>query len=274
MKIAVIMPTKGRPAGMAASLRAFWAAQSDRHQVQYVVSYCGDDEATFAEALRLPPDMDALIQRRPDHCTPGGAINAAVAAVQADAYVGVGDDVFPMTPGWDQWIAAALEQAGPIASWTETTDQANNSYLFASSRFVNALGSPLLPDYFPYWFIDMWLAEICHFAFGNRPPIIQGLYIGGRRGKTTGMRELPLWLDLFTATRPERMELARKLVAEFPERAGGDLQEILRIYAAWDADIRHKERGFEEKFSDAREPELYYKLARERAIAILGKAAA
>jgi hypothetical protein len=169
------------------------------------------------------------------------------------------------------YLAAATKAGLHMGCWIEAGDPQNTSYMFITSAMKAALGGTILPEYFPYWFSDIWLAEVHHFAFGTRPPLINGLALGGRRGQTRGLRDLRMWMDLFTQTRVERIALAGKVAKAFPDKAGGDPKETMRLCQAWDADMRTKVAHFSKRFGDTKPAEAYYERARERALSMLNK---
>jgi hypothetical protein len=273
VKICAVIPSRRRPQQLAASLQAFHATESQQHEVAYVVSYCHDDPETRMTVLNLPVSMNIRVHRRTDHCVPGQAFNEAAEMVEADAYLGLCDDIFPLTMGWDHYIIEGLKQYGPCACWIEATDRNNTSYIFSDAKVLKAIGK-LCPEYFPFWFCDVWLAEICHFAFGQRPSLINGLMLGGRRGRTQGHHELGFWLQVFAATRIERIELASKLAAAWPFHVGGNVHDTMDICKAWDADMLSRVPIMDDRFNEQREPEPYYVLAKQRALAMLADRAA
>lgn len=271
MKIAVIVPSRHRPQSLQASIIAMDALASGRNEIAFTVSYCRDDEQTRQAVFKLPARINAKVHCRTDHCVPGQAFNEAVAATSADAYVGWCDDVFPLTQGWDLLVSGAMQRLSS-ACWIEANDRENTSYIFSQARVVKALGQ-LCPEYFPFWFTDMWLAEIHHFAFGHRPYRVDGLFLGGRRGETQGHHECVFWARLFAHTRPERIALAHKLAREFGKLMP-DGGPILRMCQAWDADFQSKCAGFDARFGERQKPEAFYERAKAKAIAMMADVAA
>jgi len=265
VKIGVIIPSRKRARSLEAVLRALMATQSAEHEIQYLVSYCRHDEHTLWVAEHLK--VEAIM--RPDDCTPGAAINHAIAHLDADVYVGLNDDVFPLTWHWDTLIARGVNHPMPIFCWQEVSDPLNCSYLICTARALRAIGQPCT-EYFPYWFCDLWLAEIHHIAFGFRPPQIEGLRLGGKRGTTQGFRDFQFWCRFFTYTRPERIRAAIKLAAEYGT-VPPNLKVVLQICRMFDADFLTKNERFSSRFADTAAPEPYYVKAKERAEAMLGQ---
>lgn len=266
--IAVIIPSRKRPEGLKAVLRALQATASGAHDVTYAVSFERDDLATEAAALSV--DGVKAFQR-PLDCTPGAAFNNAVNRLPPqDVYTGFGDDVFPLTHYWDAALAHAVNMPLICFCWQEATDPFNASYIASSGRILRAIGN-LCPEYFPYWFCDLWLAEIHHMAFGHRPGLVEGLRLcGNNRPRTQGFRDFPFWCRVFTATRGERIRLAVKLAAEYGSTPP-DLPRTLEICRAFDADFLTKAERFSKQFGDTNDPAPYYIKAKARAEAMLAE---
>lgn len=268
--IAVIIPSRRRPESLKAVLRVLQATASGEHDITYAVSFERDDLATEAAAFSVP-GVRAL--QRPLDCTPGAAINNAIDRIpQADIYTGLCDDIFPLTWHWDILMDKALRKPIIAWCWEEAADPMNASYICVSGRVRRAIGA-LCPEYFPYWFNDLWFAEIHHMAFGFRPPLLGGLKLGGQRGKTHGLRDFIFWCQVFTATRPERIALAVKLAAEYGS-APPELQKTLQICHFFDQDFRGKSERFERRFGDDDPAAPYYVLAKQRAETMLTMAEA
>jgi len=267
-RIAVIIPSRKRPESLKAVLRALQASASGIHAIHYAVSFCRDDLATEAAACSVP--FVSTFQR-PADCTPGAAFNHAVRKMPpADVYTGFCDDVFPLTYKWDEHLAHALRHPLVCFCWQEVTDPLNASYIASAGRVVKAIGD-LCPEYFPYWFSDLWLAEIHHLAFGFRPSLVDGLQLVGKRGTTQGFRDFTFWCRVFAHTRPERLRAAVKLAAEYGS-VPPDVRGTMEVCRAFDADFQSKAPLFETRFADPKVPELYYQKAKARAEAMLTNA--
>ena len=271
MRIAVVIPSRGNAQRLQGVIHALHGTASRMHTIFYVVSYCREDPETRKAVLALPAAAAVKAHMRTDHCTPGQAFNEAAAVVDADVYMGWCDDVFPLTWCWDTYVAAAAEQL-PAAYWIEAADPQNTSYGFATAKVLAALGK-LQPEYFPFWFVDIWFAEVNHFAFGRRPPLISNLILGGQRGKTQGHRETLFWAQFFAYTRPERMALGGRLAAAY-DLLPPDPRQALEACSYWDADFQSKCANHDARFNEDRAPEPYYEIAKAKALAMLAEKAA
>lgn len=269
--IAVILPSRHRPDSLAAVLRALQATASTLHDITYAVSFERDDLQTMGAAFSVP-GVKAF--QRPKDCVPGAAFNHVVNRLPPhDIYTGFGDDVFPLTLAWDCGLVAGYEKGFASWCWQEVTDPVNASYIASNARTVKALGA-LCPEYFPYWFCDVWLAEIHEFAFGHRPHIIAGLAMGAsNRGTTQGFRDFPFWCRVFTNTRGERIRLAVQLAAEYGVTPP-DIPKAIATCHLFDQNFAGKAERFTRKYADDDEPAPYYALAKQRAEAMLAKSEA
>lgn len=263
--IAVIIPSRKRAESLKAVLRALQAMASGLHDITYAVSFERDDLATEAAAFSVP---HVRAFQRPEHCTPGAAYNNAVGRLPLhDIYTGFSDDVFPLTWKWDDLMVTALRQPCVAWCWQEMTDPRNASYIAVSGRVRKAIPD-LCTEYFPYWFNDLWFAEIHHMAFGFRPPLLHGLMLCGQRGTTQGFRDFGFWCRFFAHTRHERIRAAVRLAAEYGTQPA-DLRAALEVCRAFDADFASKAERFEGRFADTQPPEAYYLKAKARAEAML-----
>ncbi len=210
MKIDVIIPSRGNPLRLMAVLTCFDALATGDHDITYRVVCDMDDPLTW-KAVSALPGMEIAI-----HAGEGplsARMNEAAREGDADVVTGAADDTFPLAQHWDGLIAVGIEGGHPAFSWQEVNDPANTTMLVFSRRWLDAIGR-MLPEYFPFWFGDTWVAEVYEMAYQRPLPIATNLPWGGKRGKTKGMRDLAFWFDFFAATREERLDEARELVGE------------------------------------------------------------
>ena len=225
MKIDVIIPSRGHPTRLMAVLTCFDQLATGQHEVTYRIVCDMDDPLTCkaAESLKL---------RTAIHIGTGNLqtrMNEAAREGEAHIVTTAADDVFPLAQDWDGILAIGIEQNLPAFSWQEVKDPTNHTNLVFSHKWLGAVGR-MLPEYFPFWFGDTWVAEVFEMAFTRSMPIIKNLPWGGKRGKTLGMRDLAFWFDFFAATRVERIAEARavcfawNIPFEMPEAMAADMQ--------------------------------------------------
>ena len=238
MKISVILPSRSRPAGMLAVLKAYDALATGNHEIHYTLIVDDDDQHTSEQSIfwnnvnYFPENTHIMEAPRVD--TVNARFNQAVEALPADAYIQACDDAFPVSFHWDALIYGAKEM--PAYSWQELNDPSNATYLCINERWREAVGR-FYPEYFPFWFADIWIAEVFLLAFAKPISVVNQLQVGGKRGHTQGMRDLRFWFDFYAATRGERWD------------------EAVKVAKAWGFTLNKSER--EEQFKMLEEGDAY-----------------
>ena len=266
MRIAVLILTRGRPAGLGGAIQAFHATASGQIPVEYVV--CGDDDdPTIEQAQELLEHLPVTwsINPRPDAL--GRAWNLGAKACDWDLALFTGDDTVPATWHWD-WRMADNAAAAPAFAWTEANDPSNCTYWATTRRWYDAVGQAA-PEMFPFWFNDTWAAEQHLFAFGKPILIDRHLVMAGRRGTTREMREVAFWFDVFAATRPQRIAEAGR-IARAHGVAPPDPAGLLDWCRRWDAEQQASVPRYNVAFAaDQVPPTARYNRLRARAAAYM-----
>lgn len=230
--IAVLVLTRGRPAGLVAAVQALHATASGDVPVQYVLC-CDDDDPTIDQSVAMLEHLPITVSRNPRPDALGTAWNlGARAAGEWDMALLTGDDTVPACRDWD-WQMAARDDL-PAFAWQEANDPTNVTYPVVSRRWFDAVGGAMVPAWFPYWFNDTWLNEVHILAFGAPMPIIEDLPMAGRRGTTREMREVAFWFSVFAATRGMRVAQAAEVARAFGREAVPNRHAD--FFARWDAE--------------------------------------
>lgn len=270
--IAVLILSRGRPAGLVGAIHAFDATASGSVPVRYVVC-CDDDDATIPAARGLLEGYPVVwsVNPRPDAL--GRAWNLGAEAAGAwDVAVFTGDDTVPATRHWDRRVMDNAASA-PAFAWTEANDPENCTYWATTRRWHDAVGAAC-PELFPYWFNDTWVAEQHLFAFGRPIPIDRHLVMAGRRGTTREMREVAFWFRVFAATRAQRLTEARRIAAAHGMGAP-DPAALLEWCSRWDAEQLSRVEIYNRAFAADVEPQTpRYRRLRGRAAELLPRVAA
>lgn len=204
VKIAVPILSRHRPQALCATLRAFHAAASGLHDIEFGVRTDPNDPETSLALASLPFAVTILNTPRPR--TIGAAYNEIIAEMTADIYAPMADDVAPVGAGWDDLIAKALPIGKPgVIAWNDTGSPNQVTYVVATKEWLSIGRGALFAEFFPFWFIDTWLAEVHLLATGRWPTIIADLKLAGPRGTTSGMRDLALWYEFFDKSRLARV---------------------------------------------------------------------
>lgn len=153
----------------------------------------------------------------PRQTTMGGAINdmAAYAAGQgAEVYVVINDDILCLSANWDQTIAEAVEKVPHGVFWWGCDPSMSQDALYpvVTEKWRSAAGG-IFTDYFPFWYDDLCLAELWLMATDSEALRLDCQIID-RPVKTTRMRELRFWQQVYTRTRVLRETQARDIAAK------------------------------------------------------------
>lgn len=269
MNIAILILTRGRPAGLVAAVKALHATAGGAANLEFVI--CGDDDDdTIGQAVAcLDVPVTLSINPRPDAL--GRAWNLGAAAARPwDLALFTGDDTVPLTHHWDRRMADLAARGLPAFAWLEANDPDNCTYWCTTRRWHDAVGRAC-PELFPYWFNDTWVAEQHLLAFGQHIHVEPDLVMGGRRGTTREMREVGFWFDVFAATRPQRIAEADRIAAAFGHRPP-DRGPVLEWCRRWDAAQQASVPRYNAAFgADLVPPTPRYRRLREAAARLLAQ---
>lgn len=210
MRIRVVLPTLRSGGKFAAVLEQMRDFASGKHEISWNVVCNEDDADTLA---RMPSWVT---------CWSGSAMvpymqrcNEAACAGEFDWLMAWTDDVYSLSCWWDEYIAHQDPVKTPLVGWRSLDESDAFSAPVMTPRFMRALGKPFTA-WFPFWFADTWVEEVHRMAFGAPVPLVEGLEtFGPKRGKTRVMRDLGFWAGFFAATRPERLQQAGRVMAEY-----------------------------------------------------------
>lgn len=152
MRIAVLVPSRGRPGRAHAMYRsAIDNALGTDRGVEVVVIVDADDPS-------LPEYVNAGL---PLHCLPErvgytASLNVVAAEVSADIFGAFGDDVLFRTRGWDQIVERTLQTPGIAYGDDLIHGRSHPSAVFMSAEIVTALGWLALPATTHQWADDGW----------------------------------------------------------------------------------------------------------------------
>lgn len=273
MKIAVIIPSRGRPLSLKAVLVALNALASGQNKISYTVladkddsdtAWCVEEVRDMIEGPQHKHTGNTLTVIQDDNRLINVRENEIAPTLRADAYMPWADDLFPMAQHWDDIVQHVIETAQvPAFSWQEANDPKNHTAIVISKKWYEATGR-LFPEYFPFWFADTWMKEVFQFAFGAGMPIVEQLSFGGKRGKTGNMRDLAFWFRVFAETRDERIEDARK-VSKAMQLSMPDPKEAIALFEQGDQMQLRNVPKYEEAFGANTTPSEYYLEAKAKA---------
>jgi hypothetical protein len=232
VRIAVLIPSRGRPLLLLETLLRMRGMESGAHDVQYVIGCDADDDQTVEMAMALLKGGFPVVPRiGKRQASLGGLVNLMAEKCPADVYCSLGDDVRVMTQGWDEVIGAAWRKEPDGLWWWCCSNDA--TFAIVSEGWRAAAGR-IFTDYFPFWYDDLWLIEVQRYVLGRKGDRLD-CWIADRAPGTHRMRDLAHWDAFFWSRREERKEQARMIC----ERLGkpfvdpGDLLD-LKPNAAFD----------------------------------------
>lgn len=276
MKITVPIASRGRPAGLLSVLTSMDALATGRNEIVYPLILDDDDFVTLDHLSRweadnlLPAGVVPLIGKRDK--TLNARMNEAMKAFPAEIYSVLPDDGFPLAQHWDEMYTVLIRNhAMPSFAWCEKNDPENATFIVLSDRWVSAVGG--FPEYFPFWFADTWILEVHALAFAKPIAVVNQLSMGGKRGKTQGMRDLEFWFKFFTQTRQERVGQAEKLARSygFTVDVRKERKEQLADFDRRDAWQLTQVARYETMFKAVEEPTEMYKQVKAAAEAWMQK---
>jgi hypothetical protein len=269
MEITLGLPSRGRPAGLLSVLTALHHLSTGENAVNYAVILDDDDYVTLEQVEHWKksgffPER-TYIKVAPRQKTVNARFNDAVAEHPADLYGQICDDAFPLTQHWDAIFAKCTQL--PAFAWEERNDPLNVTYPVVSERWRSSIGR-VYPEHFPFWFADTWIAETYRLAFGHPLSVFKQLGMGGRRGHTTGMRDLAFWFHFFAETRHERIAEAERLAEIYgcPVDVRSARREEIEQMQAADNYQLSRVAIYEAAFrANTGEPSEMYQVAKDRA---------
>lgn len=211
MKISILIPSRNRPRMLSASITALHEMKSGENEISYTIGWDKDDPETGKAISQFPNDMDVLGRNLPDDIVTIGGIWNTLAKWNdaADIYSCMIDDAFPITPHWDKVMVQMAKQYEAF-SWYEVSAPNNVGYPTCTKAWLDKVGC-IVPEHFPYWFMDTWFAEMVWFITGNPVPVSTSLALFSKQEATQNLRDLQFWWSFFTATRPLRVLEAHKI---------------------------------------------------------------
>lgn len=168
-RMAVIVPSRGRPANMVRLIQA-WSDTQARADLIFGID--DDDQETFnksddlltvARALDIP--VTVFADRRTNMAGTLNRIAVAHAQVQTEtakpryAYIGfMGDDHVPRTVGWDRILTGELQAHEPCIVYGDDLMQGRNlpTAVFMNSSIVAALGYMVPPGFKHLYLDNVW----------------------------------------------------------------------------------------------------------------------
>ncbi|HXJ61886.1 MAG TPA: glycosyltransferase [Verrucomicrobiae bacterium] len=272
MKIAVGVPSRGRPLDLAASILSLEKTRSGHHEVQYIVGHDHGDTETMEIASRLlARGVNVKSSFGPRPLGLGEINNRLIAAADKEAaFLLWTDRSVIIAPHWDHDLASGVMQFPNRVLWLDSIHLVGPAQYILPPAWRAALPGPANPAIFPFWFDDSAVEEVDALVHGFPRVALTSKCAGPRTDKTTRMRELAFWIGVFAATRPDRVREARWVSAELgiPPR---DIAPIMAHFEERDRQFLARADALMAQWSAGGEPDETYIAAKENAIALLAR---
>ena len=184
------------------------------HDVRLTLAIDSDDRQSglAAEQLRHWEGLAAIqIEQFERPLGLGELHNAMAGYTRSDAaFLLWSDRIQVITPGWDQALALAAMQFPKRVLWLDSVHLAGPGQFILPPAWRAAQGPPC-PAIYPFWFEDSAVEEIDAFVHGFPRVAVDAKCAGARRLSTTRCRDLPFWINLYAAQRPQRIEDSRRI---------------------------------------------------------------
>ncbi len=253
-EISILCATRGRPEMLGESFQSLRASTVRKEKTHLWIYVDEDDEVTRkAIEAKTIPDPGLPVHWHIAPRTAGlGQIHQALWSASGKAsevYMFASDKSHFATPGWDEVIRkkAAAHPDGVMLAFAHDPNTADQgTYPILGWNWIQTLGY-FFPGYFPFWFDDLWMDQIGRMVgrFEKLPIVIAP--VGGTRGRTQRMRNVPFWTRFFQLMLPEREDAARRLIAAMHPQDEAARNAALKAMAEVAARLAQEQ----ENFSDA-----------------------
>ena len=213
--ISLLLPTRGRPGELAASVAGLieLADRPDQVQVCYAIDPDDPGTADTVQALRRPLDHVLTATERHGYAGLHRYVNASARCATGEWFMVWNDDATLLTPGWDSLVR---EHDGRDVVLDPRTDHDNTMPLFPviPARYVRALGHLSLSPH-----CDSWWDDISNWLGILRPVdvLISHTPSGGRDDRTAlesraGARSAEFFGPELTAARQHDAAVIRDMI--------------------------------------------------------------
>lgn len=255
MKLSVLIASRGRATQLMGVVAALDGLKEGN--VEYCLRVDKDDHASIAAARSLEEayPCKVIVGDRPKHLA--STTNDLAAAATGDAFLIVGDDVFPLNLGWDGRIWRAMGACPQEVAWVRQPNDPDPVIPVITRKWYEAAGR-IFVERFPFWFADTWLVEVLMFAYDGTLRALP-VEFGGNRGKTQRLRDLEFWARIFQNAREERIEEAKRICAKLGiPFTTVNHERTLQGFLAADRNFIARCAAMEQQFGDPEPPSESY----------------
>lgn len=149
----------------------------------------------------------------PRPITLGAKLNMLAEKARGDVWVFLGNDMVVETSDWPARIQAAVDALPGgigVPFLNSTLSPGMPTYPVITRRIAEMTGWFMHPGP-SFWFVDTVWQDV-GLMIGSLFPIDVTVSAPDGLGRTHGMIDLPFWVRYFEATRPERIDVARRIL--------------------------------------------------------------
>lgn len=271
MKVTVGIPSRDRPLELAAAVLSLEKTRSGAHDVEFIVGHDHNDGRT-AEVVSQLVAMGLPVRSSfgPRPLGLGEIHNRMIAETDPDAaFMLWSDRLVAVDMQWDHGIALTTLEFPNRVLWMDSHHLVGPAQFILTPQWRKALGDEKpTPGIYPFWFEDSAVEEVDALLHGFPRVQLHQKCAGPRIAKTTRCRDLHFWIDVFTATRPDRMRQARKIGAHMGIFPKPD-PRIMEYFAKRDEDFHARADQLMEQYGAPGEPDWSYVAAKQKAEELL-----
>lgn len=271
MKITVGVPSRDRPLELAAAILSLDKTRSGGHDVEYIVGHDHNDFRTVevvSQLVALGLPVRSSFGPRPLGL--GEIHNRMISETDADSpFMLWSDRLVAVDMQWDHGIAMTVLEFPTRVLWCDSHHLVGPAQFILTPMWRQALGREKpTPGIYPFWFEDSAVEELDALVHGFPRVALHQKCAGPRTAKTTRCRDLHFWIDVFTATRADRVRQAA-LIAKGMGIAARDNTDVMAWFERRDADFHSRAEELMERYGAPGEPDPSYIEAKEQAARLL-----
>ena len=270
VNITVHMLSRGRSSQLTAALMSLRDNESGENEVRYVVACDVDDKATIGTLYNLQAKLPLGYRVGERPVSLDALHNQICLDVPGDVYVCFLDDGLCLTKGWDKPVADAWRANPKGLWWWKSKGDDLTLAPITSHAWFEAAGGRIFPEHFPFWWGDTWLSEVWVLATERNLAFLDAEFLDCPK-KTGNMRELKFWHDFYLWLQPQRIAEAKAIAERLGLPKPTITGALAQIVGKPNPDFVKRIDEIERIQGDVTEPHEGYRIAKERAVAMMAE---
>ena len=218
--INILMLTRGRPDKAMRAIKSLDDLAINKDKIEFWIYVDNDDRPTL-DLINSDWDKGIGIEINwhigPRPITHGAAFTELWnISSNAGICMGFSDDYVVHTSNWDVAIRETFRSIpndriaiGHLSD--PLMPKGGITFMVETAEWINQVKHFVIP-YFPYWFGDTWLQQIAEMVDRKYAVPVKVWPMGGVKGKTNRLWDLPFWDNFFNALLAERVESAMGII--------------------------------------------------------------